>query len=67
MRWHQHRALELGASELEWDSARERMRVDRNASVEQQLEWLADAGYTDVDCLFKVQRLAVLFARRPPG
>jgi len=64
MRWQERRALELGASRSEWDSALERMRVDRNASVEQQLEWLLAAGYTDVDCLFKDHRLAVLFARK---
>jgi tRNA (cmo5U34)-methyltransferase len=65
MRWHERRVRELGASRSEWDSALERMRVDRNASVEQQLEWLAAAGYADVDCLFKDHRLAVLFARKP--
>lgn len=64
MRWQERRARELGASRSEWNSAVERMRVDRNASVAQQLEWLAVAGYTDVDCLFKDHRLAVLFARK---
>jgi tRNA (cmo5U34)-methyltransferase len=65
MRWHERRVRELGASGSEWDSALERMRVDRNATVEQQLQWLVGAGYADVDCLFKDHRLAVLFARRP--
>jgi tRNA (cmo5U34)-methyltransferase len=62
--WHRHRARELGASEQEWAEARERMRVDRLANVEDQLAWLRAAGFTDVDCLFKDHRLAVLFARR---
>lgn len=65
MRWHERRVWELGASGSEWNSALERMRVDRNASVEQQLQWLTAAGFADVDCLFKDHRLAVLFARRP--
>jgi tRNA (cmo5U34)-methyltransferase len=64
MRWHERRVAELGASQSEWDSARERMRLDHNASVEQQLRWLAAAGFADVDCLFKDHRLAVLFACR---
>jgi tRNA (cmo5U34)-methyltransferase len=64
LRWQERRARELGASRSEWDGALERMRVDRNASVERQLEWLLAAGYTDVDCLFKDHRLAVLFARK---
>ena len=64
MRWQERRVGELGASRSEWESALERMRVDRNASLEQQLEWLRATGYTDVDCLFKDHRLAVLFARK---
>jgi tRNA (cmo5U34)-methyltransferase len=67
MRWHERRALELGANASEWASACERMRVDHNASVEQQLQWLAASGYADIDCLFKDHRLAVLFARKAPG
>jgi tRNA (cmo5U34)-methyltransferase len=43
------------------------MRVDHNASMEQQLQWLTASGYADVDCLFKDHRLAVLFARKAPG
>jgi tRNA (cmo5U34)-methyltransferase len=64
LRWQERRVRELGASRSEWEGALERMRVDRNASVERQLEWLLAAGYTDVDCLFKDHRLAVLFARK---
>lgn len=60
MRWHERRARELGASESEWAASCERMRVDRNATVEEQLEWLSAAGFAHVDCLFKDHRLAVL-------
>jgi tRNA (cmo5U34)-methyltransferase len=67
MRWHERRAGELGASESEWAGACERMRVDHNASVEDQLAWLRAAGFADVDCLFKDHRLAVLFARKAEG
>ena len=35
------------------------------ASVETQLTWLRDAGFTDVDCVFKYFELAVLAGRRP--
>lgn len=64
--WHERRARELGASEAEWVQARERMRADRLATVEDQLEWLRAAGFADVDCLFKDHCLAVLVARRAP-
>jgi tRNA (cmo5U34)-methyltransferase len=62
--WHVRRARELGASEAEWEGARERMLADRRATVEDQLEWLAEAGFSDVDCLFKDHSHAVLVARR---
>jgi hypothetical protein len=35
------------------------------ASVETQLTWLRDAGFDDVDCVFKYFELAVLVGRRP--
>jgi tRNA (cmo5U34)-methyltransferase len=35
------------------------------ASIETQLAWLRDAGFTDVDCFFKYFELAVLGGRRP--
>jgi tRNA (cmo5U34)-methyltransferase len=37
------------------------------ASVETQLTWLRDAGFVDVDCVFKYFELAVLAGRRPAG
>jgi tRNA (cmo5U34)-methyltransferase len=54
----------FGASLVEWEGACERMRVDRLATVEDQLRWLRDAGFPDADCLYKDHRLAVLVARR---
>lgn len=62
--WHERRATELGSSAQEWAGAVERMRLDRWATVERQLGWLRDAGFADVDCLFKDHRFAVLVARR---
>jgi len=60
LRWHERRARELGASESEWADSCRRMRVDRNATVAEQLRWMEDAGFEQVDCLFKDHRLAVL-------
>jgi len=65
--WHERRARELGSSEAEWEGARERMRADRLATVEDQLAWLREAGFADVDCLFKDYSHAVLVARRAAG
>jgi tRNA (cmo5U34)-methyltransferase len=68
LRWHERRARELGASDTEWASSVERMRVDHNATVKQQLAWLGEAGFAHADCLFKDHRLAVLagIAAGPP-
>lgn len=46
-----------------------RRRPDRAANVlapvGTQLTWLRDAGFTDVDCVFKYFELAVLIGRKP--
>lgn len=50
----------LGASEVEIDGARERMRHDRCTDVETQLRWLRDAGFAAADCTYKAWRFAAL-------
>jgi tRNA (cmo5U34)-methyltransferase len=62
--WHQDAATALGTTPAEWAGALERMAHDRCATVEAQLIWLREAGFTDADCRFKHRRMAVLFARR---
>ena len=53
----------LGVPEDEITRAGERMAHDRCASVEDQLRWMRDAGFADVDCSFKAWRFAVLSGR----
>jgi tRNA (cmo5U34)-methyltransferase len=62
--WHEREASKRGATAAQWAAAVERMRFDRWASVEHQLQWLREAGFADADCLFKDHRFAVLVARR---
>ncbi len=62
--WHQQSSLELGATPADWLAAEQRMQLDRCSSIDEQTSWLKDAGFVDVDCLFKHYRFAVLFARR---
>jgi len=62
--WHHRRVLEAGGTEAEWEAAVERMRADRRAPVGTFLGWLRDAGFVDVDCLFKDHRFAVMVGRR---
>ena len=48
-----------GVSELALAQARERMREDRNALLSDQLAWLVEAGFDDVDCWYKRFRFVV--------
>jgi tRNA (cmo5U34)-methyltransferase len=52
-----------GVPEAEIAKAQERMRHDRCATVEDQLAWMREAGFRDVDCSFKAWRFAVLGGR----
>jgi tRNA (cmo5U34)-methyltransferase len=63
-RWHEQQARSAGSDDAEWQAAVERMSHDRLAGVEDQLAWLRDAGFSDVDCLFKQHRFAVIVAIR---
>ena len=62
--WHQRHAHQAGASPDEWAGHEHRTRLDRWATVEDQLTWLRDAGFADTDCLLKHHCFAVLVARR---
>ncbi len=63
-RWHEQQARRAGSEDAEWQAAVERMSRDQLAGVEDQLAWLRDAGFSDVDCLFKQHRFAVIVAIR---
>jgi tRNA (cmo5U34)-methyltransferase len=41
-----------------------RQREDRCAPVEEQLQWLREAGFTDADCWYKENRMAVMAGTR---
>jgi tRNA (cmo5U34)-methyltransferase len=62
---HHLAALELGASEAEWEAALVRMVHDRCATVADQLAWLTEAGFAAVDAPWRDGRFAVLAGRRP--
>ncbi|MFT5087728.1 MAG: tRNA (cmo5U34)-methyltransferase [Candidatus Latescibacterota bacterium] len=48
-----------GISERALEQARERMKEDRSALLADQLSWLAEAGFVDVDCWYKRFRFVV--------
>lgn len=57
--------LGSGIDRSDYERAVERMRHDRCAPLESQLDWLRGAGFADVDCAFKHWRFAVYFGLRP--
>jgi len=63
-RWHEREARALDASDAEWAAAVERMRHDRCATADAQLEMLRAAGFEDVAVHFADGRFAVLAGRR---
>lgn len=60
--WHRQSARARGCEPGQWREAELRMRVDRCSDLESQVHWLREAGFTNVDCLFKEYRFAVLAA-----
>ena len=54
----------IGATDADLDMAIERMRADRPATLEDQLRWLREAGFRDVDCYFKDHMFAVFAGYR---
>ena len=62
-RWRAQ-ATALGSSGSELAAAEARMAHDRCATLEDQLGWLREAGFVEVDCAFKSWRFAVYSGRR---
>jgi len=45
-------------------SAIERRKLDRNATIVDQLKWLSDAGFAEAECIYKYNEFAVFFAQK---
>jgi tRNA (cmo5U34)-methyltransferase len=43
-------------------AAIERRKLDNNASVQQQLAWLQEAGFAEMDCVYKYNEFGVFYA-----
>jgi tRNA (cmo5U34)-methyltransferase len=57
--WWLGRVREAGISEKDLGAALLRMRADKNATLGDQLLWLREAGFGEVDCRYKDYRFAV--------
>ena len=54
-----------GATESQIEASLYRQQEDRCASVEDQLQWLHEAGFPNADCWYKDNRFAVLAGTHP--
>jgi tRNA (cmo5U34)-methyltransferase len=55
------------ASELPQEdilSAYERTKLDKMSTLESQIDWLKESGFSDVDCIYKYFNFVVLFDRK---
>lgn len=63
--WNEASARAAGTDHAEWHAALDRMRVDQCATLADQLAWLAQAGFADVDVLVKNWRFGAYCGRVP--
>jgi tRNA (cmo5U34)-methyltransferase len=61
----QRQAMELGVTRKQLDDAEGRMEHDILATTEDQLEWLREAGFEEVDCFYKNLMFVVFGGRKP--
>ena len=53
-----------GLPEEEILAGYERVKLDKDTSLDQQLDWLKEAGFCDVSCIYKYYQFAVMFGRK---
>jgi tRNA (cmo5U34)-methyltransferase len=62
--WQIQLALNAGLDEEGKKKALKRMDLDIKAPVSEQLNWLENAGFSHVDCIYKAYCLGVLWAKK---
>ena len=62
---HLDRARALGSSEPEIAGAVHRMSYDQCSTADDQIRWLKEVGFEDVDCFYRSFRFAVFGGWRP--
>jgi tRNA (cmo5U34)-methyltransferase len=62
--WGIQVAKDAGLDDDEVKKALERMKLDIKAPVSKQLNWLKNAGFSHVDCIYKAYSFGVLWAKK---
>lgn len=53
-----------GLGQAEISAAHERTKLDKMSTLDQQLNWLREIGFSDADCVYKYYNFVVMFARK---
>lgn len=53
-----------GLSPKEISSCYERMKLDKEATLEQNLDWIKSSGFSDVSCVYKYYHFAVICGKK---
>jgi tRNA (cmo5U34)-methyltransferase len=53
-----------GLSKEELLAGYERIKLDKEAKLDQQLDWFKEIGFCDVSCIYKFYQFAVMFGRK---
>ena len=53
-----------GLSREEIDAGYERVKLDKEAKLDEQIGWLKKAGFQDVSCLYKYYHFAVIYGQK---
>lgn len=61
--WRQY-VENSGLTEEEIAAGYERSKLDKDIEMNQQLNWLKEAGFRDVSCIYKYYQFAVMFGRK---
>ena len=49
-----------GISEIEYERWLERKKLDREISINQEIQWLKDAGFRNVECIYSKGKFGVI-------
>jgi tRNA (cmo5U34)-methyltransferase len=62
--WHEAEVRRLGVTDEQWAAATERFQHDIRSPVHDQMKWLTQIGFENVECLMQDYCFAVLIGRR---
>jgi tRNA (cmo5U34)-methyltransferase len=57
-------AIENGFTEAEIERTKRSISLDDPSTIENQLAWMTDAGFSIADCVHKYMNFAVLYAKK---